>query len=50
MFEKNETELEMLEGSVDFVHQFVDMPEYTFDLEDPLTGSVTPVLDSINIK
>lgn len=41
MFEKDETELEPLEGPVNFAHQFVDMPKYTVEVDDPENGPTT---------
>ena len=41
MFNKDNSELEALEGPVQFAHQFVDMPNYTVEVEDPIKGTQT---------
>ena len=38
MFEKNDADLEPLEGPVSFAHQFVDMPNYSVEIQDPVDG------------
>lgn len=43
MYSKDDSELEPLEGPVQFAHQFVDMTNYTVDVRDPVNGSLTKV-------
>lgn len=38
MYEKDNSELEALEGPVQYAHQFVDMPNYWVEIEDPVNG------------
>jgi neutral ceramidase len=41
MYDVADTELEALEGPVQFAHQFVDMPKYTVEVQDPVYGPTT---------
>lgn len=41
MYDVADTELEALEGPVQFAHQFVDMPKYTVEVQDPVNGPTT---------
>ena len=38
MFDKSDSALEMVEGPVQFVHQYVDMPNYSVAFDDPVDG------------
>ncbi len=38
MFDVADSELEPLEGPVQFAHQFVDMPNYNVEVQDPVNG------------
>ena len=38
MYNKSDSELEALEGPVQFAHQFVNMPNYTVEVQDPVNG------------
>nr|CAH0108394.1 unnamed protein product [Daphnia galeata] len=46
MYNKSDSELEALEGPVQFAHQFVDMPNYTVEVQDPVNGPTTVKLCS----
>ena len=41
MYNKSDSELEALEGPVQFAHQFVNMPNYTVEVQDPVNGPTT---------
>lgn len=41
MYEKDNSELEALEGPVQFAHQYVDMPNYSVQIEDAVNGPTT---------
>ncbi|XP_046453897.1 neutral ceramidase-like [Daphnia pulex] len=41
MYDVANTELEALEGPVQFAHQFVDMPNYNVEVQDPVNGPTT---------
>jgi neutral ceramidase len=38
MFDKSDSDLEIVEGPVQFVHQYVDMPNYSVAFDDPVDG------------
>ncbi|EFX85915.1 hypothetical protein DAPPUDRAFT_309109 [Daphnia pulex] len=46
MYSKDNSELEPLEGPVQFAHQFVNMPNYTVEVQDPVNGPTTVKLCS----
>ena len=39
MFDQDNDAMESLEGPIQFAHQFVDMPKYEVDVEDPVAGT-----------
>jgi len=39
MFDRETSAMEALEGPIQFTHQFVDMPKYEVDVEDPTSGT-----------
>jgi len=39
MFNQETDAMEALEGPIQFTHQFVDMPKYEFNVEDPVEGT-----------
>jgi len=39
MFNQDTDAMEALEGPIQFAHQFVDMPNYEVDIEDPVAGT-----------
>ncbi|XP_032795004.2 neutral ceramidase [Daphnia magna] len=41
MYEKDNSELEPLEGPVQFAHQYVDMPNYSVQIQDAVNGPTT---------
>ena len=41
MYNVDDSELEALEGPVQFAHQFVDRPNYTVEVQDPVNGPTT---------
>jgi neutral ceramidase len=43
MYSKDNSELEPLEGPVQFAHQFVNMPNYTVEVQDPVNGLTTVI-------
>nr|CAH0102723.1 unnamed protein product [Daphnia galeata] len=44
MYNVDDSELEALEGPVQFAHQFVDKPNYTVEVQDPVNGPTTDKL------
>lgn len=41
MYVKDNSELEPLEGPVQFAHQYVDMPNYSVQIQDAVNGPTT---------
>ena len=43
MFNRNLEEMEILDGPVQFSHQYMDMPNYKLNVTDPNTGETKSV-------
>lgn len=49
MFNQDTDAMEALEGPIQFAHQFVDMPNYEVDIEDPVAGTKKVPLQSFEL-
>lgn len=45
MFNRDILDMELIDGPVQFAHQFMDVPEYKVNVTDSNTGSTTEVMN-----